>query len=678
MPTQDELLLNFVQQGAEDVARGADSVADNLDKVSTSQDKVNDASTKSTKSLKENIKGMADFKAGLDLVKDVGGKVVDFLKDAVEGTVEYAAEVRDLSRAIGASAEEASAMVQVADDVGVSVGTLEAAFKAAIKNGIQPSIDNLSKLSDEYNSIQDPVQRSQFAMDKFGRAGLDMAKLLEQGGDAIRDAAEEAKELGLTLDDAAVKEARQFEIQLDNMGDKVEALKLKIGKGLIPVLNTLFDTADKGFGTIDLLTNGAAELGVTFSATAMKMQTDLASGKMTLDQYNAGIHGMAAAVAQWDGNTANALQNQYLLNAQQQQSISLFYQRTGALNLVMLVEQQVAAVAATVAEADRQRAQAMEEIAKAAYMGGDALAQELQSEQAMPGYIEKTTAAMKAQEESQRAAAKAAGDHAAAQASLAEKLAGASSAEINAELARAAIDKLGTTLKESDPSSYAEAVKGIQLSYGLATEKSYAMAEGVDIVTKAFTDGRITREEYIKSLADIPKKAKDGEISLGELGLGLTLTNEKLDHGNEKLKELGNNSLPKMGTAMRTATDHNRTMKQSIDGTEIALKSVDEIVKIYSGDLHSIPLNISTTVTTKYVTEGTPPQARAYGGPVSAGLPYLVGERGPEMFYPNQNGRIVPSVTNYNVTNNVTTDRYGMAAFMERQRMAREQMDYRM
>jgi hypothetical protein len=36
--------------------------------------------------------------------------------------------------------------------------------------------------------------------------------------------------------------------------------------------------------------------------------------------------------------------------------------------------------------------------------------------------------------------------------------------------------------------------------------------------------------------------------------------------------------------------------------------------------------------------------ARAGGGPVRAGSPYIVGERRPELFVPNQNGRIEPSV----------------------------------
>ena len=33
--------------------------------------------------------------------------------------------------------------------------------------------------------------------------------------------------------------------------------------------------------------------------------------------------------------------------------------------------------------------------------------------------------------------------------------------------------------------------------------------------------------------------------------------------------------------------------------------------------------------------------ARQYGGPVSGGRPYLVGERGPELFVPSESGTIV-------------------------------------
>lgn len=57
---------------------------------------------------------------------------------------------------------------------------------------------------------------------------------------------------------------------------------------------------------------------------------------------------------------------------------------------------------------------------------------------------------------------------------------------------------------------------------------------------------------------------------------------------------------------------------------------------------------------------GKMPEARAIGGMVSRGNPYLVGENGPELFIPEGNGKIVPnnklnSSRSINVTMNITT-----------------------
>lgn len=35
---------------------------------------------------------------------------------------------------------------------------------------------------------------------------------------------------------------------------------------------------------------------------------------------------------------------------------------------------------------------------------------------------------------------------------------------------------------------------------------------------------------------------------------------------------------------------------------------------------------------------------REYGGPVTAGVPYIVGKKRPELFVPNTSGRIIPRV----------------------------------
>lgn len=66
-----------------------------------------------------------------------------------------------------------------------------------------------------------------------------------------------------------------------------------------------------------------------------------------------------------------------------------------------------------------------------------------------------------------------------------------------------------------------------------------------------------------------------------------------------------------------------------------------------------IPRNITVTFTTVFRNVGTPAETRltgssrlgaderAAGGPVIEGRPYLVGEEGPELFYPSANGRIM-------------------------------------
>ena len=42
------------------------------------------------------------------------------------------------------------------------------------------------------------------------------------------------------------------------------------------------------------------------------------------------------------------------------------------------------------------------------------------------------------------------------------------------------------------------------------------------------------------------------------------------------------------------------------------------------------------------------PSGKAHGGPVTSGVPYIVGEAGPEIFMPNVAGRIIPNNQIYN------------------------------
>ena len=56
---------------------------------------------------------------------------------------------------------------------------------------------------------------------------------------------------------------------------------------------------------------------------------------------------------------------------------------------------------------------------------------------------------------------------------------------------------------------------------------------------------------------------------------------------------------------------------------------------------------------------------RAMGGPVSAGIPYLVGERGPEIFAPNVDGSIINNMRTEKIYQMISSDIEGDIDFIE-------------
>lgn len=69
--------------------------------------------------------------------------------------------------------------------------------------------------------------------------------------------------------------------------------------------------------------------------------------------------------------------------------------------------------------------------------------------------------------------------------------------------------------------------------------------------------------------------------------------------------------------------------------------------------------------------------ARADGGPVTQGMPYLIGERGPELFVPNTNGAVMPNnkLGGSNISVNLIEDRKKAGTVEQRQTNGRDEMD---
>lgn len=193
-----------------------------------------------------------------------GAAVVVGLSKAKDAAQAYDQQVYELMLRTGGTAEETSRLIQVVDDAGVSYGTLETAMKFAVKNGIEPNIQSLASLSDEYMSLNGDVERGQFLLDKFGRSGMDMVRVMNLGGDAIREMNSQV-EAGLVVTDKAIRESEEYRKNVDQLNDSWEGFKVTVGNKVIPAINDSLDAikrhnsamteAEQITGTADRRTN---------------------------------------------------------------------------------------------------------------------------------------------------------------------------------------------------------------------------------------------------------------------------------------------------------------------------------------------------------------------------------------------------------------------------------------
>jgi len=186
-------------------------------------------------SAKKSSQGAIDFSSamiGLNQALEVANKVMQAVKMVHDETVgvfiSYAAQVRDMSRATGESAEQSSRMIQIADDVGVSYDKLKVSLQMAARQGIDTSVESLKVLSDEYLTLAPGTERMQFLLEKFGRSGADMGKLMEMGARGI-DKLNNSIESGLILTPEILKQAKTHEILVDVLEDEIAAQKVLAG-----------------------------------------------------------------------------------------------------------------------------------------------------------------------------------------------------------------------------------------------------------------------------------------------------------------------------------------------------------------------------------------------------------------------------------------------------------------
>ncbi len=185
-------------------------------------------------------------------------------------------------------------------------------------------------------------------------------------------------------------------------------------------------------------------------------------------------------------------------------------------------------------------------------------------------------------------------------------------AEATMRFKQSAQDALGRLQALNDELAGDKAAAEFRTLIGDAAEKQADL-------TKEFEDGKITAQEYFDQTIINSANAKQGII----------------DYGSE-IDSLD----PDVLTKIVTTYDPNNP-QQTVDKIQAALDKERLYIKIQGVPVLSSEAKKLMEYGIPKDGKYEPKKGKANGGPIKAGVPYMVGERGPEMIVPNTNAMVL-------------------------------------
>ena len=193
--------------------------------------------------------------------------VVASLAATTKAVIDQGDALNKMSQKTGIAVEDLSKLQYAADLSGVSaealqkgltalaVGMVEAATGAGPmaaeykKLGInlrntdgtmRSSLDVLSELADRFQQMPDGVEKTNLAVDLFGKKlGAEMIPLLNLGAAGLKAMGDEAQSLGLVMSAELAKKSEEFNDNMERMGKLSSVAGMEIANALIPSLNAL-------------------------------------------------------------------------------------------------------------------------------------------------------------------------------------------------------------------------------------------------------------------------------------------------------------------------------------------------------------------------------------------------------------------------------------------------------
>ena len=220
--------------------------------------------------------------------------------DSINETTEFRDEITKLSAATGISTEKLSGLGFAAERSGVSVDSLDKAVGRFARNisdannGLSTAVrafenldvtvtdsdgalrnidDVLLDVADAFVELEDDTQKAAIAQELFGRSGLQLVPLLEEGRQGIEDLRKEAERLGITFDQEAGEAAEAYQDAILDLQTSVKGLQATLAEDLIPAITGVIQALTDVSVALNDLSGIASALGGDITSLATDMQS---------------------------------------------------------------------------------------------------------------------------------------------------------------------------------------------------------------------------------------------------------------------------------------------------------------------------------------------------------------------------------------------------------------------
>jgi len=281
---QQKTLDDTIKNGGEVDQATYDALQREIISTKTEMNKLEEAAKK--------VHVPTELQAELSKISDAAGKVADKTKALSTGAAvaaggmiamagKAAATADDLltmSNVTGFTVEELQKMQYASSFIDVSFETMTGSITKLTKNmesgnaafdtlGISvTNADGTMRSATEVwyetiaalGQVANETERDQLSMDLFGKSAMEMAGVVDDGGQALKDLGADAEATGNILSGDAVADAVAFNDQIDELKGKAEQAFFSAGAALadtlIPALETLVDVVTNvlsWFGNLD-------------------------------------------------------------------------------------------------------------------------------------------------------------------------------------------------------------------------------------------------------------------------------------------------------------------------------------------------------------------------------------------------------------------------------------------